>query len=128
MEPDNSFWQSMTQLLITNPIIIDRPKGASHPLYKEMIYPLDYGYLENTTSSDGGGIDVWFGSLYRLTHKESLKMLTGILCTFDTLKRDAEIKLLIGCTKEDIRVIRNFLNAMLTLYIPNPMVDNDVSN
>ena len=58
MTPDALFWQSMSQLLATNPVIIDRPKGSSHPRYPTVIYPLDYGYLENTTSSDGSGIDV----------------------------------------------------------------------
>jgi len=118
----------MTQLLITNSSIIDRPKGSSHPRYPDMIYPLDYGYLENTTSSDGGGIDVWLGSLNTVTNKGSAKILTGILCTFDTLKRDAEIKLLIGCSEEDIQVIRNFHKEMHVLYIPNPAVVNDLSN
>ena len=109
------FWHEIAQLTKTNPILIDRPKGSAHPRYPEVIYPLDYGYVENTTSADGGGIDVWFGSL-------NTKMLTGILCTFDTLKRDAEIKLLIGCTEDDIPVIQEFHKEMVTLYIPNPMV------
>jgi inorganic pyrophosphatase len=121
MNPDTSFWQSMAELIVTHNIIIDRPRETAHPRYKEMIYPLDYGYLENTTASDGGGIDVWLGSL-------GVKTLTGILCTFDTLKRDAEIKLLIGCNQEDIRIIRDFHSDMHTLYIPNPMVDNDLPN
>ncbi len=56
------------------------------------------------------------------------KMLTGILCTFDTLKRDAEIKLLIGCSEEDIQVIRDFHKDMRTLYITNPAVEHDLSN
>jgi hypothetical protein len=50
------------------------------------------------------------------------KTLTGILCTFDTLKRDAEIKLLIACSEDDITVIREFHKEMYTLYLPNPMV------
>ena len=122
MEPDTSFWKAMAQFLRSSAIIIDRPKGSSHSRYREAIYPLDYGYLENTTSSDGGGIDVWLGSLNSVANKESAKMLTGILCTFDTLKRDAEIKLLIGCTKEDIQLIQEFHKEMVTLYIPNPTV------
>ena len=114
MELDTSFWQGMGKLIITNKLIIDRPKGQPHPRYPKLIYPLDYGYLENTTASDGDGIDVWMGTL-------GTKTLTGILCTFDMIKRDAEIKLLLGCTKEDIQTIRNFNNEMLTLFIPNPM-------
>jgi inorganic pyrophosphatase len=114
MKPDTSFWRGMEQLIVTNAITIDRPKGNPHPHYPKLIYPLDYGYLENTTASDGDGIDVWMGSL-------DSKTLTGILCTFDKMKRDAEIKLLIGCTKDDIQVIQNLGSEMLTLFIPNPM-------
>ena len=126
MNPDTSFWRSMGQLLVTHSMVIDRPRGTSHPRYPEMIYPLDYGYLENTTASDGGGIDVWLGSLN--TMMNSAKILTGILCTFDTLKRDAEIKLLVGCSAEDVQVIRDFHKDMLTLYIPNPAVEHDLSH
>ena len=120
MPPDTSFWQTMTELLASYPIIIDRPRGSSHPRYPEVVYPLDYGYLENTTSGDGGGIDVWLGSLITVMNQSSDKTLTGILCTFDTLKRDAEIKLLLGCTEEDIQIIRNFHKDMHALYIANP--------
>lgn len=123
MTPDTSFWQAMSELLVTNNVIIDRPKGSTHPRYPEVIYPLDYGYLENTTASDGGGIDVWLGSLNTTMNRIDAQTLTGILCTFDTLKRDAEIKLLLGCTQEDIQIIRSFHQSkMHILYIPNPMV------
>ncbi|HEY3473046.1 MAG TPA: hypothetical protein VGK56_00470, partial [Anaerolineales bacterium] len=61
-------------------------------------------------------------------NEDGLKTLTGILCTFDTLKRDAEIKLLIGCNEADIRIIRDFHQPMQTLYIPNPVVEDDISN
>jgi inorganic pyrophosphatase len=128
MPSDIPFWLSMTQLLSTNGVIIDRPRGSSHPHYPTIVYPLDYGYLENTTSADGGGIDVWLGSLNTLTDERIPKILTGILCTFDTLKRDAEIKLLVGCSEDDIQVIRDFHREMLTLFIPNPAVEDDLSN
>lgn len=113
MEPETSFWQQMASLLDTNRIILDRPKGTRHPRYPEMIYPLDYGYVDGTTASDGDGIDVWSGSL-------GTKTLTGILCTFDTIKRDAEIKLLIGCASDDVKRIQDFHSQMVTLFVPNP--------
>ena len=116
MTTDIKFWRGMGNLIINNRIIIDRPRGKPHPRYPEFIYPLDYGYLENTIASDGDGVDVWMGSLRN-------KTLTGILCTFDKIKRDAEIKLLLGCTKEDIQAIRDFNNEMLTLFVPNPLVE-----
>ena len=114
MERDTLFWQRMMSLIETNPITLDRPKGMPHPRYSEMVYPLDYGYLEGTSAGDGDGIDVWLGSL-------GIKTLTGILCTFDNIKHDAEIKLLIGCTMDDIKIIRDFNSEMRTLFIPNPL-------
>jgi inorganic pyrophosphatase len=128
MNADTSFWQSISQLLLTTSLVIDRPRGSAHPRYPAVIYPLNYGYLENTTSSDGGGIDVWLGSLSIMMNKEAVKRLTGILCTFDTLKRDAEIKLLVACSEKDIQIIRDFHREMYTLYIPNPAAENDLSN
>jgi len=116
MEFDTLFWQGMEDLIHTNRVIVDRPKGNPHPLHPELVYPLDYGYLENTTSGDGDGIDIWMGSL-------KSKTLTGILCTFDRIKSDAEIKLLIGCTNKDVQNIRNFHDEMLTLFIRNPLTD-----
>ena len=114
MEFDTLYWQGMGDLVVSNKIIIDRPKDEPHPRYPELIYPLNYGYLEGTTAGDGDGIDVWIGSL-------DSKTLTGILCTFDKIKYDAEIKLLLGCTKEDVQTIQNFNNEMLTLFVPNPL-------
>jgi inorganic pyrophosphatase len=120
MNTENTFWQTLTELARLGSIHLDRPRGSAHPRYTDRIYPLDYGYLENTSAGDGEGIDVWFGT-------KRAKTLTGILCTFDTLKRDAEIKLLIGCTLEDVETIQGFNNDMATLFIPNPMVDYDLS-
>jgi inorganic pyrophosphatase len=128
MNPDTSFWQSMTQLLKANSLVIDRPMGSTHPRYPQVIYPLNYGYLENTRASDGGGIDVWVGSLNTVMDEEERKTLTGILCTFDRLKRDAEIKLLIACSAEDIQIIRDFHKEMHTLYIPNPAAEHELSS
>jgi inorganic pyrophosphatase len=118
---ESTFWQAMMELVESGSVILDRPKGNSHPRYPDMIYPLDYGYLENTSAADGGGIDIWIGT-------NGGKKLTGILCTFDKLKRDAEIKLLIGCTLEDVETIQGFTKDMATLFIPNPMVEHDFSD
>lgn len=117
MEPDTTFWQEITQLVTANPIRIDRPKGTPHPRYPDVIYPLDYGYLEDTSAADGGRIDVWIGTL-------GARTLTGILCTFDTLKRDMEIKILLGCTNADLEIIQRFRGKMYTLYVPNPRVES----
>jgi len=87
------FWSRLDDLIKSQKIVIDRPKGKPHPKWPEMIFPLDYGYLEGTSSMDGGGIDLWIGSA---PHKK----LTAIAVTVDIKKKDSEIKLIIGCTEE----------------------------
>lgn len=73
----------MDNLVKQSKIVIDRPRGTAHPKYPNFIYKVDYGYLENTSSMDGGGIDVWVGTkeekeiIYE-THNES-KYIKGIL-------------------------------------------------
>lgn len=40
-------------------VIIDRPLGSTHPKEKDIIYPVNYGYIPNTKSGDGEEIDVY---------------------------------------------------------------------
>ena len=49
------FWSRLDDLIASSKIIIDRPKDKPHPNWPDMIFPLDYGYLEGTTAMDGGG-------------------------------------------------------------------------
>jgi inorganic pyrophosphatase len=99
----NKFWTALEELIATSQVVIDRPKGSRHPKVPEAIYPIDYGYLEGTAAADGEGIDVWVGSMRPSN-------VTGIVCTIDQKKRDAEIKLLLGCTREEAMEILTFLN------------------
>gem|GEM_PF-526312 len=94
---DNNFWQALDKIVAESKVIIDRPKGSQHPKYPSLIYPVDYGYLENTSSMDGGGIDVWKG-----TDGEAID---AIVCTVDLMKRDSEIKILIGCNENEKQMI-----------------------
>ena len=42
---------------------IDRPLGSSHPDYPDMIYPINYGYVDGITGGDGEEQDVYvFGT------------------------------------------------------------------
>ena len=94
---DASFWQALDKLVSESKITIDRPKGSSHPKYQNFVYPVDYGYLENTSSMDGGGIDVWKGA--------AGATIDAIICTVDLLKKDSEIKILVGCGEDEKRLI-----------------------
>lgn len=92
------FWERLDDLVAGSYVVLDRPKGTAHPRYPAFIYPLDYGYLEGTQTIDGGGVDVWVGSLPE-------KRVTAVICNVDMVKRDTEVKLLLGCTPEEAEVI-----------------------
>jgi len=94
----SDFWAALDRLVAESQIVIDRPKGSMHPRYPDIIYPVDYGYLEGTTAADGGGIDVWIGS-------SEDRRITAVICTVDLLKRDSETKILIGCTESEVQMI-----------------------
>ena len=96
--PTPHFWQALDTLVSKSELVIDRPRGSAHPRYPEFFYPLDYGYLQGTTSGDGSGIDVWIGN-------PASRRVTALLVTVDEQKRDAEIKLLLDCTPEECQAI-----------------------
>lgn len=100
---NREFWQMLEAMAEACELVIDRPIGSRHPRYPDVVYQLDYGYLKGTSSMDGGGIDVWLGS-------KADRQLEGIICTVDRLKGDSEIKLLIGCTEEEIAIADRFHN------------------
>jgi len=91
------FWQALDKLVAESKIIIDRPKRSHHPQYPAFIYPVDYGYLDGTSSMDGGGIDIWKG-----TNGENID---AIICTVDLIKKDSEVKILIGCSEDEKRIV-----------------------
>ena len=93
---EGDFWQALDKLVAESKIVIDRLKDSRHPKYPNFIYPLDYGYLENTTAMDGGGIDIWKGS--------DGDYVDAVICTVDLLKKDGEIKILIGCNENEKRL------------------------
>ncbi len=98
------FWERLDSLFASNEVIIDRPKGSVHPVHSEIVYPLDYGYLKNVSGGDGNELDVWQGSI-------SDGRLVGVVFAVDTLKNDAEVKLIIGCNDEEINIINEFHNS-----------------
>ena len=92
------FWNTLQKMVDECEIVIDRPQQSAHPRYPDYIYPLDYGYLDGTTSGDGDGIDCWVGSL-------GGNEVTGMVTVVDGVKKDSEIKILLGCTDEDMQTI-----------------------
>lgn len=94
---NDEFWAALDELVSKSEIVIDRPKGSAHPRFPDFIYRVDYGYLKGTASMDGAGIDVWVGS--------GEKTVDAVMCIVDLMKRDSEIKILIGCTEEEKQLV-----------------------
>lgn len=101
-----SIWDHFDQLLRAGSVTVDRPGGTAHPKVREYVYPLDYGYLDGTDGGDGSGVDVWVG-------RTAGAGLTALLCTYDPVKRDSEIKLVVDCGPAEIGEIERF-------YAPQP--------
>ena len=116
LDISQKFWEAIDSLFGNSRVIIDRHKGTHHPRFPSFTYPVDYGYLENTTSPDGGGIDVWRGT--SLSSK-----VDAIICTIDLMKKDSEIKLLIGCTHEEKQNVLAFHNE--SEYMKGILIERD---
>jgi len=107
-------FKAIQELVTTSKVVIERPKGSAHPRYPDYIYPLNYGYLDDTSSSDNNCIDVWTGS-------GDLKTVTGILVVVDPVKKDSEIKVLIGCDDDESAIALESSNRgdMAAILIKN---------
>lgn len=103
LENNAYFWQKLDTLLFSSNCTIDRPKGSTHYKYSNLVYPVDYGYLTDTTGSDQKPIDVFQGS------NPAFKV-DAIVVSADILKKDCEVKLLVGCTEGETLEILKFLN------------------
>jgi inorganic pyrophosphatase len=108
---NEAFWKELENLLNTSEIVVERTKNSAHPRFPDFIYPVDYGYVRGTKTMDGAELDIWVG-----TSPE--KEINGILCTFDPLKKDAEIKIVFACTDQEIKSIYEKMNEVLNaIYV-----------
>jgi inorganic pyrophosphatase len=98
----DEFFQVLETWIEQNGITIDRPKGSAHPRFPDLIYPINYGFINDTRSQDGQGVDIFLGDL-------SGYHIVGIICTVDKAKKDSETKVLIDCTEENIQTAMNML-------------------
>jgi len=101
---EDSFWGHLDRLVAESRVIVDNPRGTHDDGSSSIAYPVDYGYLEGTSSMDGDGIDVFIGS-------DPGQRVDAIVCTVDLVKRDSEVKVLIGCTGEEKQAILRLFEA-----------------
>lgn len=69
-------------------IIIDRPLGSGHPKHRDMIYPVNYGYIPNVIGGDGEELDV-----YLLGVNEAVKEYRAKVIAVIYRQNDVEDKL-----------------------------------
>ncbi|SKA61034.1 inorganic pyrophosphatase [Eubacterium uniforme] len=68
-------------------VTVDRPLGSYHPEYKDMYYPINYGYIEGIIAPDGEEQDA-----YILGVDEPLKVFKGKIIAIIRRSDDVEEK------------------------------------
>ena len=68
-------------------VTVDRPLGSYHPKYKDMYYPVNYGYIEEIMAPDGEEQDA-----YILGVNEPVDKFTGKIIAIVHRKDDVEEK------------------------------------
>ena len=89
-------------------VTIDRPIGSRHPKHKEIIYPINYGYIEGVIAPDGEEQDV-----YILGETEKLEEFEGVLIAIIHRYDDVEEKWVAAAkgrhyTKQEIEKLTHF--------------------
>jgi len=112
---------SKTFLGKTVSVTIDRPKGSRHPIHEDIIYPVNYGFLENTLSGDGEALDA-----YVLGIDHPVSSFTGRVIAIVRRHDDAEDKLVVApenCAFHQGEIARQihfqekfFKTSILSLY------------
>ncbi|MCI6165087.1 MAG: inorganic pyrophosphatase [Lachnospira sp.] len=84
-------------------VTVDRPLGSYHPEYKDMYYPINYGYIEGVMALDGEEQDA-----YILGVNEPVGKFTGKIIAIVYRKDDIEEKWVVApdgmmFSKDEIR-------------------------
>ncbi len=60
-------------------IVVDRPLGSVHPENKDIVYPVNYGYIPNTVGGDGEAVDVYLIGLDHPVSKYTCRIIGTVL-------------------------------------------------
>ena len=96
------FWQKLDTLYLSSQLKITRRKGESHPEFPNLVYPVEYGHLEDT-NGEPEGVSVYLGS-------GNHYVITALIVAADILKKTLDVKILTGCTPEEEQLVLRFLN------------------
>ncbi len=95
-------WESWERLATGGRVTVERPRGSHHPVFAEIIYPIDYGSIDGTIGTDRVEVDVFVGT--------ATNGLVGLIATDDLRRGDREVKFLLNCSPEEIYLANGFIN------------------
>lgn len=95
-------WEQWEALIRLKGITIERAAGTAHPDYSDIVYPIDYGFVNGTDTVDGAEMDVFKGT--------AANGLVAAIFTEDRRKGDLEAKLIVDCTPQEIYLVNGFIN------------------
>ena len=72
-------------------VIVDRPLGSVHPKHVDLIYPVNYGYIEGIIAGDGECQDC-----YVLGENEPIKAFDGVVIAIIHRLNDVEDKWIVA--------------------------------
>ena len=101
----NNFWNNLEKILKKSKIIIDYKKGSLFNGYKDIICPVDFGYLKSDWEDDEQ-LDIFIGS-----DKET-KEIDTVLCSMDMINKVSDIKILYQCTKKEKKKLFKIFNKL----------------
>lgn len=89
-------------------VTVDRPLGSRHPKHPDMIYPVNYGYIEGVFAPDGEEQDV-----YIIGVNEPIEKFEGVVIAVIHRRDDVEDKLVaapvgMSFTKDEIAAAVEF--------------------
>lgn len=95
-------WELWEQVIQAQGITIERPRGSEHPVFPDILYPINYGFVNRTTSADGHEQDIFVGT--------ASNGLVAAIFSVDVRRGDRECKLIYNCTPEEIYLVNGFIN------------------
>ncbi len=112
-------WAATEALVVAHGITLERRRGSAHPRFPEIVYPLDYGSVDDTIGEDGEPIDVFVGS--------GPARLVGAYRTVDRRRGDTELKLLWGLTADEVYLVHGFLTFAPALMTATLALRDDLA-
>ncbi|MBO5356135.1 MAG: inorganic diphosphatase [Clostridia bacterium] len=98
-------------------IKIDRPLGSTHPKHKNIVYPVNYGYIPNQIVGDGEELDVYLLGVNEPVSEYKAKIIAVIYRLNDNEDKLVACPSGISFTKEQIIEMVHFQEQYFQIEI-----------